>query len=223
MHWHWILLIVFILDTYQSWQYSDLEIWRTELIFELEIVLPTSVVTAVDLPFMLAWVYLESSQHRTILDLLLDYHQSRELWLVSRLSALDNWSWSLLWSRLGHQERGWCFGFCLTKRKQLRSFNTANSSRGKVYHVWIDNEDREGQQCPVQRSGREGSQRSVRREGAHAPPAPARHRHAPSSASRPGLPPGRTHRTGLGKFSRILNVGVLTEWFVGHQDSGVSI
>ena len=45
-------------------------------LFEMEIVLPTSVVTAVDLPFMLAWVYLESSQHRTILDLLLDYHQS---------------------------------------------------------------------------------------------------------------------------------------------------
>ena len=45
-------------------------------LFEIEIVLPTSVVTAVDLPFMLAWVYLESSQHRTILDLLLDYHQS---------------------------------------------------------------------------------------------------------------------------------------------------
>ena len=69
-------------------------IWKYKRgnLFEMEIVLPTSVVTAVDLPFMLAWVYLESSQHRTILDLLLDYHQSREVWLVSRLSALDNWS-----------------------------------------------------------------------------------------------------------------------------------
>ena len=140
-----------------------------------------------------------SSKHRTQLDHLL--HDQ----LGSLYDPMPHWSrtressccftiictgklYSL--KRDGHGGVGEGLGLrCLTKRKLLRSFNTGNFSRGKVYHVWIDNESW-ASGYPVQRTKRiPKSARSGRSQASWSDEQRIHRTAGAKAAAKPRLPP----------------------------------